>query len=118
MELIFKFSVNKQNSKSYKLFQPRYKTPAFYLSVSIKLQTQRHLLHLDVFLVINLGPDVVDILRSLLDEDVEERGGGDANPDADQHDVPDNMEYKARYKDLLESQNTRYIPNKEKKYNC
>ena len=45
---------------------------------------------------------------------MEERGGGDANPDADQHDVPDNMEYKARYKDLLEMQNTKYIPNKEK----
>ena len=60
--------------------------PEFYLSVSIKFHPQCHLLHLYVFLVIAQFPDVV---CPLLDQDVEAEGGGHANADADQHDVPD-----------------------------
>lgn len=64
--------------------------PEFYLSVSIKFHPQCHLLHLDVFLVIAQLPDIV---CPLLDQDVEAKGGGHANADADQHNVPDMKDY-------------------------
>ena len=61
-----------------------------YLSISIKFHPQCHLLHLKVFLVIDELPNVV---CPLLDQDVEAEGGGHANADADQHNVPDMKDY-------------------------
>ena len=65
-------------------------TSEFYLSVRIKFHPQCHLLHLDVFLVIAQLPDIV---CPLLYQDVEAEGGGHANADADQHDVPGMEDY-------------------------
>ena len=62
----------------------------FYLSICIKLHPQFHLFHLYVFLVLDLVPNVV---CPLLDQDVEAKGGGHANADADQHNVPDMKDY-------------------------
>ena len=78
------FCVSKQKVKN-NIFN-QFKTPAFYLSISIELHPQSQLLHLYVLLIIDQLPDIVGLL---FDQDVEAGRGGDANADADQHDVPD-----------------------------
>ena len=80
--LFQKYAVWKRKSLMFKVAKW---TPDFYLSICTELHPQSHLLHFDVFVVID---DIPDIVGTLLNQDVEAGRGGDANAGADQHDVP------------------------------